>query len=217
MDSHKNKLHVSNCKGKGCHQCNNHGISKFSSIEGKIAKFLFEKFSGTQTKISWIGGEDKNSLVLGNGRPFFAKLYNPMKRNIRFKKKYSIDGLEIHNLKLIPKIPKHAITFRSSIELLITTDKAISLENLNHLKTLKKIPIVINEKFKRNEKSIYKVKFKKLSPTTFSLWITADGGLPIKRFVEGKNVHPNLSEILGTDCECKQFDFHKIELKEFLK
>ena len=207
----------SNCGGKGCHQCNHHGISEFSSIEGKIAKFLFEKFSGTQTKISWLGGEDKNSLVIGNGRPFFAKLFNPKKRSIRLQRKYSLNGIDLHNLKLIPKIPKQAIPFRSSIELSLRTKKSISQEDLNNLKTLKKTPIVINEKLKRNEKSIYKIKFKKLSPTSFSLWITADGGLPIKRFVEGKNIHPNLSEILGTNCECTQFDFHKIEPQDSLK
>ena len=201
----------SNCSGKGCKQCYNHGISDFSSVEGQISKFLFEKFLGSQTKISWIGGEDKDSLVLGSGRPFFVKLLNPMKRKIRFEKKYSLDGIEIHNLKIIPKIPKHAVSFRSSIKISISTEKTLSEKNLNQLKTLKKIPIVINEKLKRNEKYIYKINFKKSSPKAFSLLITADGGIPIKRFVEGNNVHPNLSEILGTNCKCSQFDFHKIE------
>src|SRR3970282_883649 len=82
-----------NCKERGCLECNYHGISKFTSVEGKISKLLFEKFNGTQTKITWIGGEDKNSLVLGNGRPFFAKLLNPKKRKDRLEQNVNVRNL----------------------------------------------------------------------------------------------------------------------------
>jgi len=202
-----------NCNGKGCLQCNNHGFSNFTSVEGKIAKLFFEKFSGTLTKITWIGGEDKNSLVLGNGRPFFVKLYNPKKRAARLQKKYVLDELEIHNLKIISKIPKKIIFFRSKIKLSIITEQKLTQKNLELLKILKKTPIEIFEKpNKRTQKSIYQIKFKKSSPKSFLIWITADGGLPIKRFVEGNNVHPNLSELLGNKCRCKEFDFHKVDL-----
>lgn len=206
----------SNCKGKGCLQCNNHGFSKFTSVEGKISKFLFEKFSGTQTKITWFGGEDKNSLVTGNGRPFFAKLYNPKKRIARLQKKYTLEELEIHNLQIINKIPKQVIPFRSTIELSIITEQNLTEKNLDRLKILKNSVILVSEKpNKKNKKSIYKIKLKKSSPTSFSLWIIADGGLPIKRFVEGNNVHPNLSEILETKCICKEFDIRNVDLVHF--
>ena len=61
----------SNCSGKGCRICNFHGIAEFDSVEGVISQFLFEKFGGSTAKFTWIGGEDKSSLVLGIGRPFF--------------------------------------------------------------------------------------------------------------------------------------------------
>jgi len=206
----------SNCKGKGCLQCDNHGFSKFTSVEGKISKFLFDKFSGTQTKITWFGGEDKNSLVLGNGRPFFAKLFNPKKRTARLQKKYILDELEIHNLKIISKIPKQVIPFRSTIELSVLTEQKLPKKSLEHLKTLTNSPITVYDKpNKKNQKSIYKIKFKKSSLKSFTFRITADGGLPIKRFVEGNNVHPNLSELLGTKCRCKEFDFLKVDLLHF--
>jgi len=202
-----------NCNGKGCLQCNNHGFSNFTSVEGKIAEFLLEKFSGIQTKFTWIGGEDKDSLVLGNGRPFFVKLFNPKKRVARLRKKYSLDEIEIHNLKIISKIPKKVISFRSSIKLSILTEQKLTQKSLEPLKTLKKTSIEIFEKpNKRTQKSIYRIKFKKSSPKAFLIWFTADGGLPIKRFVEGNNVHPNLSELLGNKCRCKEFDFHKVDL-----
>lgn len=203
-----------NCKGKGCYKCSYHGITEFSSVEGKITKFLFEKFQGKQTKISWIGGEDKNSLVLGNGRPFFAKLLNPKKRKTRLAKKYIIDEIEIHSLKIISKIPRQAIPFKSTIELSVATEKILDQKSLEPLKSLIKTPIAIYEKpNKRNQKSITNIKFKKSSPRSFSLRIIAEGGLPVKRFVEGNKIYPNLSELIGNKCECREFDFHNISLK----
>jgi tRNA pseudouridine synthase 10 len=204
----------SNCKGKGCYQCSYHGIEKFNSVEGKISKFLFEKFQGTQTKISWIGGEDKNSLVLGNGRPFFAKLLNPKKREPSLTKKYIIDDIEIHNLKKISKIPKQVIPFKSTIKLQVETEKNLEETSLNPLKTLTKTPIVIYEKpNKKNQKHITDIKFKKSSSRSITLQIIAEGGLPIKRFVEGDKIFPNLSELIDNKCTCKLFDFHRISLK----
>ena len=79
----------------GCHNCNFKGIEYVDSIESKISKFLIQKFDSNQVKINWIGGEDKSSLVLGNGRPFFSKLLNPKKRNRLLKKTYDL-GVVYH-------------------------------------------------------------------------------------------------------------------------
>jgi tRNA pseudouridine synthase 10 len=203
-----------NCNGDGCTICNYYGFSKNYSVEGKIIKLLLEKFGGTQIKITWIGGEDKNSLVLGRGRPFFAKILNPKKRKVGLEKKYLLDKIEIHNLKIISNIPKGAIQFRSKIKLSIITEQKLNSHSLKPLKILKKTPIIIHEKpNKQIQKSIYSIKFHKSSPNSFSLWITADGGLPIKRFVEGNNIQPNLSELLTNKCQCSEFDFQNIELR----
>jgi len=70
-----------------------------------ISQFLFEKFGGTTTKFTWIGGEDKSSLVLGTGRPFFVKIQNPHKRNLRLTST-SFDFLKITNLKIVSDSPK---------------------------------------------------------------------------------------------------------------
>ena len=67
--------------GKDADICNFHGIYEFNSVEGMISQYIFEKMGGTVAKFTWIGGEDKSSLVLGNGRPFFVKLQNPHKEN----------------------------------------------------------------------------------------------------------------------------------------
>ena len=202
-----------NCSGKGCRICNFHGISKFDSIEGLISKFLFEKLGGTTAKFTWIGGEDKSSLVLGSGRPFFVKIQNPLKRNLKLTSVKS-NFLKINNLKIVHESPTKPLKFNSSIELKISTDDEIDSKNLKKLKDLQKHPIIVYEKSgKRSEKKIFSVKYKKNSKNAFTLFIKAEGGLPIKRFVDGDDVSPGLSQILNTSCKCQEFDFLDIEVE----
>ena len=105
------------CKGKGCIFCNYHGIVLFDGVEGKISQFLYEKFETVRVKFTWIGGEDKTSLVLGNGRPFFAKLLSPKKRNVKLSKKSNLDEIIIHDLRVIDHIPNGFVPFYSIIKL----------------------------------------------------------------------------------------------------
>ena len=201
-----------NCFGKGCRICNFHGISEFDSVEGIISQFFFEKFGGSTAKFTWIGGEDKSSLVLGTGRPFFVKINNPLKRNLKLTS-VTFDFLKITNLKILPKSPKNPLKFKSSIQLKISTEGKIDSKNLKKLKDLQKHPIVVYEKSgKRSEKKIFSVKYKKNSSNAFTLFIKTEGGLPVKRFVNSDEVSPGISQILNTSCICQQFDFLDIQV-----
>jgi len=201
-----------NCSGKGCRICNFHGISEYDSIEGLISQFLFKKFGGLTAKFTWIGGEDKSSLVLGTGRPFFVKIKNPLKRNSKLTS-VTFDFLKITNLKIIQDSPKKPLKFSSSIELKISTDDEIDSKNLKKLKDLLKHPIVVYEKSgKRTEKKISSMKYKKNSRNTFTLFIQVEGGLPVRRFVNSDDVSPGISQTLNTSCVCQEFDFHDINL-----
>ena len=202
-----------NCSGKGCRICNFHGISEFDSIEGIISQFLFKEFGGTTAKFTWIGGEDKSSLVLGTGRPFFVKIKNPLKRNSKLVS-VTFDFLKINNLKIIPESPKNPLKFNSSIEVKISTEDEIDSTNLKKLKDLQKHPIVVYEKSgKRSEKQVFSIKYRKNSRNTFTLFIQAEGGLPVKRFVNSDDVSPGISQILDTQCMCQEFDFLDIQVK----
>ena len=201
-----------NCSGEGCRTCHFHGISEFDSIEGIISQFLFKKFGGSTAKFTWIGGEDKSSLVLGTGRPFFVKIKNPRKRNSKLTS-VTFDFLKITNLKIVPESPKNPLKFKSSIQLKISTEGKIDSKNLKKLKDLQKHPIVVYEKSgKRSEKKIFSVKYKKNSSNAFTLFIKAEGGLPVKRFVNSDDVSPGISQILNTSCICQQFDFLDIQV-----
>ena len=147
-----------NCSGKGCLTCMNHGITEFNSVEGKISKYLYEKFYADRVKINWIGGEDRLSLVLGKGRPIFVKIINPSKRRIRFPMKIKLGDIILSNLKIIKEQPNGSKPFRSSILLNIETKDQINSDHLKKIKNIKNKPITIFEKNgKANQKSIYSV------------------------------------------------------------
>jgi len=202
-----------NCSGTGCRVCDFHGISEFESIEGIISKLLFKKFGGTTTKFTWIGGEDKSSLVLGNGRPFFVKIKNPSKRKSKlFDEKFN--SVSVFNLKLVDTFPKKPLNFYSRIKIKISTELQINSKKLQKLKDLTTCPIVIYEKSgKRYEKKIFDLKYKKNSTNLFTIIMSAEGGFPIKRFVIGDDVSPNISSLLDNSCVAQEFDFLDIVLK----
>ena len=203
------------CKGTGCIFCNNHGIVHFDSVEGKISQFIYKKFGTEQVKFTWIGGEDKTSLVKGDGRPFFAKLISPKRQNIQLSKKSVFDGITINNLRRIDYIPRGSIPFRSKITLSITTKKDISSNKLKKLKQLVNTPIIFtNNHGKQIKKTIHKLRYKKNSLQSFSVNIDADGGLHIKHFVEGDNAVPNITDVLNIQCICKKFDINQITLSK---
>ena len=201
-----------NCNGRGCRTCLFHGISEFDSIEGLISRYIFKKFGGTTTKFTWIGGEDKSSLVLGDGRPFFVKLRHPNKRKSKLTST-DLNSVKLKNLKIIDKFPKKPITFSSSVKIKISSKNILDSKYLQKLKHLVHTPVVVYDKSgKRFEKQIFSVKYKKHSLHNFSLFLKAEGGLPIRRFIEGGDVVPEVSKLLNCECVCDQFDFHKIEI-----
>lgn len=203
-----------NCSGKGCRCCNFHGISEYDSVEGKLSEFLFDKFGGTTAKFTWVGGEDKSSLVLGSGRPFFVKIQNPFKRDLVLPRKITSDSVVMHNCKIISLPPKTPIKFNSSIELKISTENEILPTTMVKLKSILSGPVVVYETSgKRSEKVISDLKYKKTSKNCFTLFIKAEGGLPVKRFVDGDDVTPGIRQIMNDKCTCITFDFLEIDLK----
>ncbi|KEQ56343.1 tRNA pseudouridine synthase Pus10 protein [Marine Group I thaumarchaeote SCGC AAA799-B03] len=202
-----------NCSGKGCRICDFHGITEYDSVEGEISQFLFEKLGGTTAKFTWIGGEDKSSLILGTGRPFFVKIQNPHKRNLRAKSA-NLEHVEVRNLKIVSDSPKKPLKFNSLVEAKISASSKIDSNLLRKLKTLTENPIVVYEKSgKRSEKRILSIKYKKHDDVSFTLFFKFEGGLPVKRFVTGDDVSPGISQIIGVSCKCLEFDFHDVEVK----
>ena len=202
-----------NCQGKGCMICNFHGLENFNSVEGKIAKFLYKKFKSKQVKVNWIGGEDKSSLILGNGRPFFVKIFDPHIRKVRFEKQNSLNGMQLHGLRQILNQPKDSIPFRSRVVILVESKIPLKNNLLKKLHLIKKNPLVINNSDEKIvKKSVYDLKYKKIKPNSLQIIMSIDGGISIKSFVEDSSIQPNLTELLDNECKCMQFDFKQIDM-----
>lgn len=202
-----------NCSGKGCRNCKFHGISEFDSVEGIISKYVFETLGGTTAKFTWIGGEDKSSLVLGSGRPFFMKLQNPHNRNLA-SITIKLEFVEITNLEIIPEYPKTTVKFISHVKIKVLSETRFDSKNLRKLKDLVNHSVIVYEKSgKRSEKRIFSLKYSKKSDHDLLLFVSVEGGLPIKRFITSDNISSGISNLLGHPCVCKEFDFLDIELK----
>ncbi|MGY5142153.1 MAG: tRNA pseudouridine(54/55) synthase Pus10 [Nitrosopumilus sp.] len=202
-----------NCSGKGCRTCFFHGIAEFNSIEGIVSKFVFLKIGGTVTKFSWVGSEDKTSLVSGSGRPFFIKLFNPNKRSMK-KTSFKDNSVEIICLKTIPTLPPLPVEFSSTLECRISSKQSINKNSLKKLLTISTNPVIVYEKSgKRYEKQITLFDYKLLNSHEFTIFLKFDGGLPVKRFVQGDDVSPSISSILNSKCTSVEFDFLDVVIK----
>jgi tRNA pseudouridine synthase 10 len=205
------QISCKSCNGIGCHNCNFRGLKNIESIESKISNLLTQKFEGNQVKINWIGGEDQSSLVLGNGRPFFAKILNPKKRNRILRKSSNLEGILLSELKKILLQPKGSIPFKSKVSIIIDTEKPILVTHLKKLDILHNAKIYDPSKDKKSSnKQIYQIHYKKLGKTSFRLDLFADGGIPIKLFIQTSDVTPNISQLLGNNCQCRKIDFKNI-------
>lgn len=200
------------CLGRGCFQCSFHGMSGYDSVEGNITKYMISRFGCRQVKITWIGGEDKTSLVMGNGRPFFAKLIEPHTRKPRFPKKIDLGDIGLSNLRVVEKIPSKPLRFKSKVAMTITCDSKISQKSIEYLKSLKGRQIILDNDGKSVPKHVYGMNIKNTNDYLL-ITMTVDGGLPIKRFVSDDRVSPNLTSLLDSKCVCTNFDFKSIDIQ----
>lgn len=199
------------CEGKGCDSCNYSGLSGYESVEGMIAKGLMEMTGGQTPRFTWIGSEDQNSLVLG-GRPFYARVFNPKKRKLKEK---NISGSGIRaTLSVIKEEPKLQPRFRVKTRILARCDKPLTKDDIKKLDALAGAGVSYENRSKTAVKRIYYSWARRIDGSQFALTIVADGGLMIKQFVGGEEyMKPNVSEILGSKCECVTFDILNVSLQ----
>jgi tRNA pseudouridine synthase 10 len=210
---HQKQTRCTQCKGIGCGVCNNSGVIGHS-VEGIIAHRLICLTGGKSPRFSWVGSEDRNSLVQGEGRPFFVRLSDPKIRVL--KNNLIIDTPEVHaTIDAKPQcIPHTPIRFLTNTKIIVESANTIIENRLEDLNLLKNVTVKFQNKNKIITKKIYSVKFRKIKNNQFELTLLADGGFAIKKFVSGQqNTSPNVSEILGNSCVCILFDITDVTLQ----
>jgi tRNA pseudouridine synthase 10 len=215
------------CGGKGCNSCNYSGISGYDSVEGILANELVQITGGQTPKFTWIGSEDQNSLVLGSGRPFYVRVFNPKKRKLRkdndddnnnSKKTTTIKANGIKAmLTVINDIPVIQPRFTVKTKIHIRCENPLTNKILRE-KLVGSLPgskVRFENKSKKiGVKSIHSAYIRQLDSNQFTLTIVADGGLMIKQLVGGEEyMRPNISELLGMKCKCVLFDILDVQLQ----
>lgn len=201
------------CKGIGCGVCNNSGLIG-QSVEGIIAHRLVCLTGGNSPRFSWVGSEDRNSLVLGEGRPFFVCMSDPKVRVL--KNNLIIDTSEVYaTIDAKPQcVPHTPIRFLTKTKIIVESANTITENSLEELNLLKNATVKFQNKDKIITKKIYSIKFRKVKNNQFEITLLADGGFAIKKFVSGhQNTSPNVSEILGNKCETILFDITDVKLQ----
>ena len=201
------------CKGIGCGVCSNSGLIG-QSVEGIIAHQLVCLTGGKFPRFSWVGSEDHNSLVQGEGRPFFVRLSDPKVREL--KSNLIIDTPEVYaTIDAKPQcVPHSPIRFLTKTKIIVESANTITENSLEELNLLKNETVEFQNKNKIITKKIYSVKFSKIKNNQFEISLLADGGFAIKKFVSGhQNTSPNVSELLGNKCESILFDITDVQLQ----
>jgi tRNA pseudouridine synthase 10 len=200
------------CAGTGCNSCNYSGLSGYESVEGIIAKELVRITRGQVPKFTWMGSEDQSSLVLGRGRPFYVRIFNPKKR--RLKNKIIKGNGIIAMLYAINDQQEMQPRFTVKTKIYIKCKNTLTKKNLKKLNSLTGSVVSFENKSKMAVKRIYSARIRQIDSKHFTLTIVADGGLMIKQFVGGEEyMKPNVSEILGDKCSCITFDILDVKLQ----
>ena len=199
------------CGGRGCEHCDA-GYSRTPSMEGVIGGRFGKILRSTKARFTWMGSEDKDSIVYPPGRPFIAELKDPKHRKIpsRLSVVTGKGGAAITNAKVLRARPAVIPTFVFRTRAFIEPAARVDASSLARARELRKAVIRYrNNKGKLVEKRVYSVRVEKRRRGLVAD-IRLDGGLPVKRLISGESVSPSLSEVLGVPLVCQRFDILRV-------
>lgn len=174
------------------------------SVESLVAGHVSAVYGCTQVRAGWSGSEDRDSLVGGSGRPFFARAVNPLRRCARLPRTADLGGVKLWGMRRAASAPAPA-----RILCHVKVRARTSAQELGPLRSLAG-PVSVMDGRRRAERTVHSVRFRRGRGGAFVMKVVADGGIPIKKLVEGGGVEPSASSVLGCACECAGFDFEEI-------
>jgi tRNA pseudouridine synthase 10 len=188
------------------------------SIEKILGGLLREYFQADDVKFTWIGGEDRESLVLGKGRPFLAKIIQPKRRTI--SESFRIDanerirsyGLSITEFSLLARKPREPLRYSFTAEILCATflDPEELPALIVRLPVLRSIEVTFEKSYAANKRrSLLFLGDFKLDGTQLRMKGTFEGGFDLKAFFQsepGRRAMPSAEELLGLPLRLVSYD-----------
>lgn len=225
-DLPQTKHYCFKCKGRGCINCNHTGRLSPTSVEEKLQEVIFKELNIKEIAFHGAGREDKDVLMLGNGREFIVELKEPFKREVEKEKLKVLEeiinkdkDIKVSNLRLaevseVKKIKEtnHFKLYKATVvcEGKITKERLSKIKLNKEIQILQKTPTRVKKRRANliRERLCEILNIEPLTENSFSIEIKAEAGLYIKEFISGdKNLtKPNISEIIGTSCGCEKLD-----------
>ncbi|MCG3222062.1 MAG: tRNA pseudouridine(54/55) synthase Pus10 [Candidatus Heimdallarchaeota archaeon] len=226
------------CKGKGCEECNNTGKQYAESVEELVEAEAVKITLGNKGVLHGSGREDVDARMLGTGRPFVLEIVSPKVRTIDLPKlekatnEHGKGKIEVRDYRWSSK--KELIYLKGSAEESVKKYRAsITLNSPISEEVLKKIDshfkdIIIKQRTptrvshrradKIREKKVYSILSRKINDYEIELTIECEGGCYVKELISGDNNRtiPNVSEVIGTQANCKELDVLEIRDRPFI-
>ena len=187
------------------------------SIEDILRWRLLSRTRAESVSFSWFGREDKESLVLGKGRPFYATMKNPRRRYLKHNLRFESNDIHVKIHREPALLPRHLPPFINKIRVVVSCGDKEKIAP-SELKVLNKKEIVCVRFLNKRAytvKLIYSMSARHLDRRRFVLTMVCDGGLPIKRFIDGyEKTIPNVAALVDKNCKCDVFDILDLSVQE---
>lgn len=203
------------CGGRGCKRCGGSGFDPAVSVESLFRRKLSDATGTDSIRITWMGSEDEDSEVLAPGRPLVVEMKNPVKRRLprSFRMRSGRGWVSVSKGRVLPSKPANLPGFKFRTRIAVEVAQKPDAERLGALKGLAGSMVRFDRPHGRAvSKKVYSLS---VAARRGGLWVTAelDGGLPVKRFVNGDLVSPSVSEALGMDANASRFDILRVTEK----
>ncbi|MBI4258881.1 MAG: hypothetical protein HY619_07985 [Thaumarchaeota archaeon] len=209
------------CNGQGCEECQHSGYLAVGSVEEALSKRLLKYFGGSNTRFTWIGSEDSNSLVKGNGRPFYAEILSPKVRHLnRSPSSWRRGDTAMMQVELMNDKPEASQVFDMKIEANTIFDKDVSKEIIQTVEEAFRNCVVEMDAMNKPKvlrKHVQNMKFKQVRGKRAILVFESEGGLNVRRLITGEGyTTPNVSSVSKSQVsldEEKPFDVLGVSLR----
>ncbi|MEO9365381.1 MULTISPECIES: THUMP domain-containing protein [Candidatus Nitrosocaldus] len=170
-----------------------------NSIESIVRDWVIREFNARDARFLWVGGEDKDSLVDGEGRPFFIKVVDARKRS-GYANKLSSDGIDVTIVREVDCFPRQ-IRFMSMLRLYLESESEQSImDRVREVISRASIDVrFIEDGGKYVVKRIHAMYAREgVEAGMVEVDILVDGGFTVRRFAEGFGVEPSMYDLFGS-------------------
>jgi tRNA pseudouridine synthase 10 len=164
-----------------------------------------------------LGKEEPESLVLGNGRPFYVSIKNPKIFTLRENLSLRSGGLEFKIKDKLPSYPATPPFYIKNVRALVSVREKIEtlVFDFTHDSGIKLIEFITPRG--KNWKFVYDIQLKLKNRRKIELTMICDNGFPIREFIDGRengSTSPCLFDLINKECECDYFDIINIESED---